>query len=61
MWLQRVASLAAPVLLALAGIFVFMLGMLLVAGILLAPSIIPLAWFVLELGDAVSVELPGLF
>jgi len=35
--------------------------MLLVAGILVAPSIMPLAWFILELGDGVPVELLGLF
>ena len=48
-------------LLGVAGIFVSILGMLLVAGILVVPSIMPLAWFILELGDGVSVELLGLF
>jgi hypothetical protein len=47
------------VVLVLAGIFIF--GTLLVAGILVVPPIMPLVWFILELGDGVSVELLGLF
>ena len=37
-----------------------MFGMLLVAIILVVPCIMPLSWFILELGDGVSVELLGL-
>jgi hypothetical protein len=44
---QRVASLAAPVVLVLAGILV--------------PPIMPLVWLILELGGGVSIELLGLF
>ena len=53
------ASLAAPVVLLFVGILLF--GMLLVDGILVVPLIIPLAWFILELGDGVSAELLGPF
>jgi hypothetical protein len=45
----------------LAGIF--KCGMVLVVGILVVPPIMPimpLEWFILELGDGVSVELLGL-
>ena len=56
---QRVASLAAPVELVFVVVFIF--GSLLVVGRLVAPAIMPLAWFILEPGDDVSVELLGLF
>jgi len=52
---QRVASLAAPVVLLVAGISIF--GMLLVAVILVVPPIIPFASLILELEEGVSVEL----
>ena len=52
---QRVASLAAPVVLLVAGISIF--GMLLVAVILVVPPIMLLASLILELEDGVSVEL----
>ena len=52
---QRVASLAAPVVLLVAGISIF--GMLLVAGILVVPRIMLLVSFILELEDGVSVEV----
>ena len=52
---QRVASLAAPEVWLVAGIFIF--GMLLVAVILVVPPIMPLASLILELEDGVSVEL----
>jgi hypothetical protein len=53
-----VASLAELVV--LAGIFVFMFGMLLVAILLVVPPIMPLVRLIFELGDGVSVELLGL-
>ena len=52
---QRVASLAAPVVLLVAGISIF--GMLLVAIILVVPPIMLLVSLILELEDGVSVEL----
>jgi hypothetical protein len=51
---QRVASLAAPELPLVAGIFIF--GMLLVAVILVVLPIMALASLILELEDGVSVE-----
>jgi hypothetical protein len=56
---QRVASLAAPVVLVLAGIFIF--GMLLVGGMLVVPAVMSLAWLMLEFAEGVSVELLRLF
>lgn len=52
------ASLAAPVVLLVADMSI--LGMLLVAGILVVPPIMPWASLVLELEAGVSVELLGL-
>ena len=47
-------------MLLLAIIFVFIFGMLLAAGILAVPPIMPLVSAMLDLGEGVPVELPGL-